>query len=147
MVNEDGFDGEIITEQAAVSTSLSQVVDSQEATERDDNQQDLEKRKEKEDSSNKLPYYKLYSFANFSDFLLIFVGIFGAIGNGMSMPLMTLLFGNLVNAYGENEDTKKVVYEVSKVYFKIFVYLLCNKIRYIITDGFVIFRCLWILYS
>ncbi|KAJ0014347.1 hypothetical protein Pint_20697 [Pistacia integerrima] len=115
MAKDDGFDGEIITEPVAASTSLSQVVDSQEPTEKDDNQQDLEKRKDKEESTNKLPYYKLYSFANFTDFLLIGVGTIGAIGNGMCMPFMTLLFGELVNAYGENEDTKKVVDEVSKV--------------------------------
>ncbi|KAJ0080013.1 hypothetical protein Patl1_23494 [Pistacia atlantica] len=115
MAKDDGFDGEIITEPVAASTSLSQVVDSQEPTEKDDNQQDLEKRKDKEESTNKLPYYKLYSFANFTDFLLIGVGTIGAIGNGMCMPFMTLLFGELVNAYGENEDTKKVLDEVSKV--------------------------------
>ncbi|XP_031271465.1 ABC transporter B family member 11-like [Pistacia vera] len=115
MAKEDGFDGELITEQAAASTSLSQEVDSQEPAEKDDNQQDLKKRKDKEESTNKLPYYKLYSFANFTDFVLIGVGTIGAIGNGMCMPLMTLIFGNLVNAYGENEDTKKVVDEVSKV--------------------------------
>ncbi|KAJ0080014.1 hypothetical protein Patl1_23495 [Pistacia atlantica] len=115
MAKEDGFDGELIAEQAAASTSLSQEVDSQEPAEKDDNQQDLKKRKDKEESTNKLPYYKLYSFANFTDFVLIGVGTIGAIGNGMCMPLMTLIFGNLVNAYGENEDTKKVVDEVSKV--------------------------------
>ncbi|KAJ0092050.1 hypothetical protein Patl1_24721 [Pistacia atlantica] len=112
MTKENGLDEEIIAEQASASasTSHSPVEDSQEPPKNADTQQ----RKKTEENTHVLPYYKLYSFADFTDFLLIGVGTVAAIGNGICMPLMTVLLGNLVNAFGQNANIKQVVDEVSK---------------------------------
>ncbi|CAK8563877.1 unnamed protein product [Lathyrus sativus] len=83
---------------------------------------DSDKRKAKDESTKTVPLYKLFSFADPLDHLLMFVGTVGAIGNGISMPLMTLIFGNMINAFGGSTSTKEVVDEVSKVSLK-FVYL------------------------
>lgn len=88
--------------------SNEQVVDS-------GSKQDSDKRKAKDESTNTVPLYKLFSFADSLDHILMFVGTVGAIGNGISMPLMTLIFGNMINAFGGSSSTKEVVDEVSKV--------------------------------
>lgn len=62
-----------------------------------------------------VPYYRLFSFADSVDRLLMLVGSIAAIGNGISMPLMTIIFGELVNSFGENSNTKELVHAVSKV--------------------------------
>lgn len=64
---------------------------------------------------NKVPFYKLFLFADRIDYALMFLGTFTAIGNGISAPLMTLIFGELVDTFGETQDTRKVVHAVSKV--------------------------------
>ncbi|KAK4441433.1 ABC transporter B family member 11 [Sesamum alatum] len=73
-------------------------------------------------SVDKVPYYKLFSFADPTDYALMVVGVITAIGTGLSLPLMTVLFGELANSFGQNVDTGRVVNEVSKVSVK-FVYL------------------------
>lgn len=107
MAEESGLVGEVTTEQAKTSMSDPQVVELQEA---------IEKSKKKKESTNALPFYKLFSFADSIDYLLMFVGIIAAAGNGVCMPLLTILFGDSVNAFGDNSvNTKEVVHEVSKV--------------------------------
>ncbi|XP_077229781.1 ABC transporter B family member 9-like [Tasmannia lanceolata] len=69
----------------------------------------------------KVPFYKLFSFADSFDVGLMMVGTVAATANGLSMPLMTLIFGQLINAFGES-DINHVVHQVSKVALK-FVYL------------------------
>nr|QVT92302.1 ABC transporter [Salvia miltiorrhiza] len=69
----------------------------------------------------KVPYYKLFSFADKLDVLLMVVGAIAAIGNGVSQPLMTLIFGKLVDSFGEG-DRSTIVHSVSKVALKL-VYL------------------------
>ncbi|PIN17698.1 Multidrug/pheromone exporter, ABC superfamily [Handroanthus impetiginosus] len=66
----------------------------------------------------KVPYYKLFSFADTTDYVLMVIGVITAIGSGLSLPLMTLLFGELANSFGHNVGTKNVVNEVSKVSIK-----------------------------
>ncbi|KAK7363396.1 hypothetical protein VNO77_05538 [Canavalia gladiata] len=84
--------------------------------------QDSKKKEAKEEAGKYVPFYKLFSFSDPLDHLLMFVGSVGAIGNGVSLPLMTLIFGNMMNAFGETTNPKEVVDEVSKVSLK-FVYL------------------------
>ncbi|KAK7363395.1 hypothetical protein VNO77_05537 [Canavalia gladiata] len=86
-----------------------------------DSKQDS-KSKAKDETAKTVPLYKLFSFADPLDHLLMFVGTVGAIGNGISMPLMTLIFGNMINAFGGSTNSNKVIDEVSKVSLK-FVYL------------------------
>ncbi|KAH6773575.1 P-glycoprotein 9 [Perilla frutescens var. hirtella] len=76
-------------------------------------------REKKEDE--KVAFYKLFSFADKRDVALMVVGTISAIGNGVSQPLMTLIFGQLVNSFGST-DRSNVVHEVSKVSLKL-VYL------------------------
>ncbi|KAH7513545.1 hypothetical protein FEM48_Zijuj12G0211600 [Ziziphus jujuba var. spinosa] len=107
------LDGGVKTEEDRATTSHSAVMDSE-------NEQHTSKRKE--DSINTVPYYKLFSFADSLDCLLIFVGTVGAIGNGISLPLMTVIMGNIIDSFGHFANTKQLVHEVSKVSLQ-FVYL------------------------
>lgn len=62
----------------------------------------------------KVAFYKLFSFADRRDIVLMIVGTISAIGNGVSQPLMTLIFGQLVNSFG-GANQSNVVHVVSKV--------------------------------
>lgn len=84
-------------------------------------QPQVDKEKEKE-SSETVPFYKLFAFADSTDHMLMIAGTLGAIGNGICMPLMTVLFGDLIDSFGENQNNNDVVRVVSKVSLK-FVYL------------------------
>lgn len=79
------------------------------------NQQDLNKKGE--GKTNTVPFYKLFSFADSTDILLMVAGTIGAIGNGLSLPLMTILFGELSDSFGNNQTSSDVVKVVSKVKF------------------------------
>lgn len=73
-----------------------------------------EKSKQKEKPET-VPFHKLFSFADSTDILLMAVGTIGAIGNGMGLPLMTLLFGQMIDSFGSNQRNPDVVEQVSKV--------------------------------
>ncbi|XP_047326172.1 ABC transporter B family member 4-like [Impatiens glandulifera] len=78
---------------------------------------------EKVDKSKTVPFFKLFTFADRTDLWLMIAGIVGSIGNGMTMPLMTVLFGELIDSFGQNQsDQANIVTVVSKVSLK-FVYL------------------------
>lgn len=64
----------------------------------------------------KVSFLKLFSFADRLDVVLIVVGTISAMANGISQPLMTVIFGKLINSFGGSDpsDTVKVV---SKVVF------------------------------
>ncbi|OIW13445.1 hypothetical protein TanjilG_05335 [Lupinus angustifolius] len=68
-------------------------------------------------------YYRLFSFADSTDIVLMIVGSIGAIGNGIGMPIMAILFGQVINSFGTNQSTRSnVVSDVSKICLKL-VYL------------------------
>lgn len=72
--------------------------------------------KSKESEKTKaVPFLKLFSFADSSDIMLMIIGTIGAVGNGVSLPLMTILLGNMINSFGQNQDNHKTVDLVSKV--------------------------------
>lgn len=83
--------------------------------------EELQKAKNKEETANTVPFYKLFVFADSTDKILMIAGSIGAIGNGLCLPLMTILFGELIDSFGENTTTDTVSV-VSKVALK-FVYL------------------------
>ncbi|CAL8990951.1 unnamed protein product [Prunus brigantina] len=115
MAEENPADGDVIKEEGkAASNSHSAVEDSQ------NNPQDTSK--SKEDGTKTVPYYKLFSFADPLDYLLMSVGTISAIGNGASFPLMTIIFGDVINSFGQTGNNKEVVDAVSEVAQK-FVYL------------------------
>ncbi|KAL2236604.1 UNVERIFIED_CONTAM: ABC transporter B family member 11 [Sesamum indicum] len=76
---------------------------------------------EEKQATNTVPFYKLFTFADSMDKILMIVGSIGGIGNGLCLPLMTILFGELIDSFGQNQS-KDVVSVVSKVALK-FVYL------------------------
>jgi hypothetical protein len=83
----------------------------------------LGKKKKGEGEEYTVPFFKLFSYADSFDLLLMVVGTVGAIANGLAMPLMTIVFGSLTNAFGNNQsDNSVLVHAVSKVALK-FVYI------------------------
>ncbi|KAL5795827.1 hypothetical protein ACOSQ2_000647 [Xanthoceras sorbifolium] len=80
-----------------------------------------DKSKENE-KTNTIPFHKLFKFAYSADVALMIIGTVGALGNGLCMPLMTILTGQLTDAFGQNQNNSHVVDVVSKVCLK-FVYL------------------------
>ncbi|KAL9257085.1 ABC transporter B family member 11-like protein [Drosera capensis] len=73
------------------------------------------KRSDVEDKFGRIPFHKLFSFADTTDIVLMILGTIGAIANGASMPLMSIIFGNLIDSFGLNQggDVVKVVSKVS----------------------------------
>uniref|UniRef100_A0A0D9V4I3 Uncharacterized protein n=1 Tax=Leersia perrieri TaxID=77586 RepID=A0A0D9V4I3_9ORYZ len=63
----------------------------------------------------------MFRYADRLDVLLIVVGTVGALGTGLSEPLMTILFGNLINSFGENTSSS-ILRSVTKVVLN-FIYL------------------------
>lgn len=87
-----------------------------------------EAEKKKEQS---LPFFKLFSFADKFDYLLMITGSLGAIVHGSSMPVFFLLFGEMVNGFGKNQmDLQQMTHEVSKVKIKIppFLFFFYSKL-------------------
>ena len=84
-----------------------------------DGQQDSKKNKKpkSEDEFNKtVPFYKLFSFADSLDHFLMFAGTIAAAGNGMSLPLMSIVLGHVIDAFGSNiNNIHKIIHQVSKV--------------------------------
>ncbi|KAF6167198.1 hypothetical protein GIB67_029836 [Kingdonia uniflora] len=107
MGEEGGLNGDVKSHQAATSTSQSPVVETEESTGK---------------KAYTVPYYKLFAFADSNDILYMVLGTIGAVVNGMAMPFMTILTGDLTDAFGQNVNTDKTLSVVSKVALK-FVYL------------------------
>ena len=70
----------------------------------------------KEIVDQKVLFYKLFSFADSVDIILMIVGSISAIANGVAQPLMTLVLGQIINSFGSS-DPKHVVHDVSQVPF------------------------------
>ena len=67
-----------------------------------------------DNQQQKVSFYKLFLFADKMDVVLMIVGTIGAIGNGVSQPLMTLIFGQLIHSFGSSIPSN-VIDEVSQV--------------------------------
>ncbi|KAK2412274.1 ABC transporter B family member [Trifolium repens] len=92
----------------------------------DMNQKNSKKNKVKDQSNKTVPFYKLFSFADSWDYMLMFVGTLSAVGNGISMPLMTIIIGDTLDAFGGNVNTKQIVHQVSKVSLKFAIMGACT---------------------
>ena len=77
--------------------------------------QDSKKNKLNNEINKAVPFYKLFSFADSQDCLLMLVGAISAVANGMCTPLLTIFAGDAIDALGGHVDDKQVVHEVSKV--------------------------------
>ncbi|KAJ1414190.1 P-loop containing nucleoside triphosphate hydrolase [Sesbania bispinosa] len=69
----------------------------------------------------KVPFYKLFTLADHLDVTLMIIGVICAMANGLTQPLMTLIFGKLINTFGTT-DPSHIVNQVSKVAL-LFIYL------------------------
>ncbi|CAL4895809.1 unnamed protein product [Urochloa decumbens] len=69
-----------------------------------------------------VPFYRLFAFADGADAALMSAGALGAVANGAALPLMTVLFGRLIHAFGGAATSRDVVARVSGVSLQ-FVYL------------------------
>ncbi|KAL5979184.1 hypothetical protein ACLOJK_019082 [Asimina triloba] len=63
----------------------------------------------------KVPFYKLFAFADPLDVGFMLAGTVGAIANGLSLPLMTIFFGDLINSFGDSNKSN-VVHQVSTAF-------------------------------
>ncbi|KAM0028052.1 putative ABC-type xenobiotic transporter [Helianthus debilis subsp. tardiflorus] len=72
----------------------------------------------REEEENTAPFYKLFAYADSTDYMLMIAGTVGAVGNGLCAPLMSVLLGDLTNSFGENQKNNDVVRAVSKVSLK-----------------------------
>ncbi|OWM87702.1 hypothetical protein CDL15_Pgr027306 [Punica granatum] len=61
-------------------------------------------------AQNKVSFFKLFSFADQLDMILMTLGT----ANGLSQPLMTPIFGKIINSFGSSAQSE-VVKEVSKI--------------------------------
>lgn len=62
-------------------------------------------------------FYKLFLFADLKDTMLMIIGSIAAVGSGLSMPLMAVIFGQLINSFGETSGDSYVVHEVYQVLY------------------------------
>ncbi|KAL0914305.1 hypothetical protein M5K25_014641 [Dendrobium thyrsiflorum] len=84
----------------------------------------------KEDQETKVvPIYKLFSFSDSTDIILMTLGTAGALANGATMPLLTVIMGSLINTFGEDPDIDQVVHRVSKVHEAFFQSLSCLNFK------------------
>lgn len=101
--------------------SSSRANETEKSSNKNANQQDL-KNKNGDGKTNSVPFYKLFSFADSTDVLLMIIGSIGAIGNGLSLPLMTIVFGELTDSFGVNQSNSDIVKVVSKVRPSVMLY-------------------------
>ncbi|PSR97839.1 ABC transporter B family member 11 like [Actinidia chinensis var. chinensis] len=123
MAKESGFDKDITDkEQITASMQHSPNTETEKTPEKFGNFQDSDRSKKKKEVVNILPYYKLFSFSDSTDYVLMIVGTLTAIGNGSVCPLRAVLLGEVIDSFGEIVNTRQVVHQVSKVALK-YVYL------------------------
>ncbi|KAJ0978732.1 hypothetical protein J5N97_014206 [Dioscorea zingiberensis] len=83
---------------------------------------DSDEQQDSKNIENIVPFYKLFSFADGADFVLMAVGAVAALASGVSSPLMIIIFGDIMDALGETTNTNEIVSAVSKVAVR-FIYL------------------------
>lgn len=62
----------------------------------------------------KVSLVELFQYADAMDMLLMVVGFVAALASGLTQPLMTVIFGQLINAFG-GATTDTILDRVSKV--------------------------------
>ena len=97
------------TEFSLASTSRAQILEREAETSTED-----QKKKETE-NAKVVPFYKLFSFADSTDVILMSIGTIAAVGNGACLPLLSILFGELTDAFGQNQTNDETVDKVSQV--------------------------------
>ncbi|GJM94219.1 hypothetical protein PR202_ga10847 [Eleusine coracana subsp. coracana] len=82
---------------------------------------DGREKKPAETTVGRVPLYRLFAFADRTDAVLMAVGATTALANGMAQPLMTFIFGDVIDAFGSTSSAD-VLHSVVKVIMN-FVYL------------------------
>ncbi|KAJ8748661.1 hypothetical protein K2173_008106 [Erythroxylum novogranatense] len=75
-----------------------------------------------DEKTKTVPFYKLFAFADPTDVLWMIFGTVGAVGSGFSMPLMPVLFRQLIDSFGQNQHNKDILDVISQVCLR-FVYV------------------------
>lgn len=70
--------------------------------------------KKRSDNAGKVPFAGLFRYADGRDVLLMVVGTAAALANGMAQPLMVVIFGQVINAFG-GATTDTILERVNKV--------------------------------
>lgn len=112
MAGENGVNGG--TSQEHEETTLKNQVEEEKSSGTNGDHQGSDK-SNGDEKNEKIPFFKLFSFADKTDYILMLFGTIGAIGNGSCMPLMTILFGEMINSFGNNQNNTDIVSVVSKV--------------------------------
>ncbi|XP_047051167.1 ABC transporter B family member 4-like [Lolium rigidum] len=74
-------------------------------------------------AASRVQLYRMFAFADRTDGALMAVGAASAVANGMAQPLMTFIFGDVIDAFGSAADSPEdVLHKVTKVIIN-FVYL------------------------
>jgi ATP-binding cassette subfamily B (MDR/TAP) protein 1 len=55
-----------------------------------------------------VPYKELYRYATVSDKILIVIGALASAANGVVMPLFSVIFGSMTDAFSGNDADKMV---------------------------------------
>ncbi|KAF8670747.1 hypothetical protein HU200_050412 [Digitaria exilis] len=66
-------------------------------------------------ATGRVPLYRLFVFADRTDAALMAVGALAAVANGMAQPLMTFIFGDVIDAFGSAVSSNDVLHRVVKV--------------------------------
>lgn len=69
-----------------------------------------------------VPLFKLFSFADRLDIALMIIGTGAAVANGLTQPLMSIIFGELINSFAK-ADQSDVVHTVSEVLYSFMEFL------------------------
>ncbi|XP_042490862.1 ABC transporter B family member 2-like [Macadamia integrifolia] len=59
-----------------------------------------EEEEQKQQKIHKVPFLKLFAFADLQDYILMFIGSIGACIHGVSVPVFFIFFGKLINIIG-----------------------------------------------
>ena len=65
-------------------------------------------------AAKKVSLLGMFRYADRLDVLLMVVGAVGAVANGVTEPLMTILFGNVIDSFGDS-TAQSVIRSVRKV--------------------------------
>jgi len=63
----------------------------------------------------RVPFTALFRYADGTDVLLMLLGTVGALANGVTQPVITVIFGQVINAFGFSVATGDVLHRVNKV--------------------------------
>uniref|UniRef100_A0A453FYL4 ABC transmembrane type-1 domain-containing protein n=1 Tax=Aegilops tauschii subsp. strangulata TaxID=200361 RepID=A0A453FYL4_AEGTS len=70
---------------------------------------------ERRPAAARVPLYRMFAFADRTDSALMAVGAATAVANGMAQPLMTFIFGDVIDAFGSAASSRDVLHRVTKV--------------------------------